>query len=737
MKSRQLNKIPYIPLGHFLIRTPALPFSFLNNVHNLSDSDVLSKTFSNKTIAEAIYYASPSLFNEIQNSLSNSKTLKDRAHFSLTRYLERMAVRCTPFGLFATVSTGHIDNESQDSHLMIESAIIAHHRIDMIYAHEISRLIHNNSEFRSQVRFFPNNTIYQVGNTYRYIEPKYINGRFYYELSSTRASEYTSLIIEQAKDGVYINDLVQLLIEKDVEPLNAMEFVNKVVDSYLLLSESDITVVGDPYPKRIVPILEKMRPSQTRDSLLLSLSKVIRCDDFSPNILSARQPDTSIDADDGTKLLNYNNIIQVDAERRSINACLGRDMLDELSYVVGFFAKISKQKRFQSFEDFKRAFKNKYEQQAVSLEEALDPEIGIGYPISHGICDINGLTDLFKNPTAKKSKATVIDEIEKVVMKKMIHEGWPSHYSSEIILTEEDLNSLSKESGDLPQTIGILFQIIGNQNTDSIINLKAISTVPANVVSRFGHLGNDFHSLITEIVQEEDKVSEYINADIVYYPDIRMGNIICRPHTRKYEIPINMLSDYPSEQQILLSDLMLSYKEGRLVLYSKKLGKEVRPKQSNAHNYNIHATPIYQFLCDLQYQGIKLFDGLPVQTILDLYNRSPRIVFNKTILSPAMWSIEKNDFISCLSADEDIVNCFASWRAKKMIPPLVTFSQADQELLINFNSRDSIYAFLPIIKGLDLFVFKEFLFRPNHFVARDENGNGYTNEIFVSFSLQL
>lgn len=735
MKSPLSNSIKYTPLKHFLFRIPALPYSFIDGIRDPLDRDYLLELFSKKEIAEAIYYASPSLYSEIQTSITQRKTLKERAAFSLYRYIERMAVRCTPFGLFSTVSIGVVDATIKRSSLFAKNAIIAHRYIDAQFSYELSQYIRKCPDLRSQIRFFSNNTIYRVGQTFRYIEPEYIGGHISYKLTSTAASEYLTVVIEQSKDGILIEDLITLLVSMDVDPDSAQQFVLKAIDSSILIAETDVTVTGTPYHLRLESLLEKMSNSDIRDRLLHLLSLVSQSE--SPSLFSSSPIDGSIPfQEDQSIVKNYHgNLVRIDSERKAVDACLGEDVLNDLSSIFVIYPIIAKSSFLQTIEDFKKAFKLKYDQQEIPLEVALDPELGIGYPVSHGICDTNVLTDNLLTTSTTQKRHLIFEELERIVINKM-GSDLSANESNIIRLSEGDLKNLTVDHGALPSTIGVLFQIVNPEGSDYQINIQAVSSVPANIISRFGHLDNEFRSLISEIVEEEDRQSKVINADIVHLPDARMGNIISRPHSRKYEILLNILSDCSKDTQIPVSDLMISIRDGEIVLTSQRHRKRIFPKQNNAHNYKIRATPIYRFLCDLQYQGVKSIFSIPVNGILDLYGCSPRVVFHKLILSPAMWQINKEDFLQFMQhKDATLIEEISLWRTNKHIPRLVTFSQGDNELLIDFMNPGSIRALFPIIKKGDKLLLKEFLFDPNYLLAHDENNSLYTNECFIPFSL--
>ncbi len=78
-------------------------------------------------------------------------------------------------------------------------------------------------------------------------------------------------------------------------------------------------------------------------------------------------------------------------------------------------------------------------------------------------------------------------------------------------------------------------------------------------------------------------------AEIAHLPEGRVGNVVCRPVLRRYEIPLLATPGVPVDRQIALSDLTVSLHNGRIVLRSQRLGIKVLPRLTTAHNLPAHA----------------------------------------------------------------------------------------------------------------------------------------------------
>lgn len=121
----------YNAFSQFIVRSPFLPYNKLESI--LSDKNRLINQWSDEEILDAIFIASPVLFNELNKLLvTKSDDLEnvDRLLFSLARYLTRMATRCTPFGLFAGCAVGDIGVNSK---IELENSINRTTRFDMFF----------------------------------------------------------------------------------------------------------------------------------------------------------------------------------------------------------------------------------------------------------------------------------------------------------------------------------------------------------------------------------------------------------------------------------------------------------------------------------------------------------------------------------------------------------------------------------------------------------------------------
>ena len=98
-----------------------------------------------------------------------------------------------------------------------------------------------------------------------------------------------------------------------------------------------------------------------------------------------------------------------------------------------------------------------------------------------------------------------------------------------------------------------------------------------------------------------------------------------------------------------------------------------------------------------------------------------------------MISLEILNIINTVEENEEKLNKILSWRMTKHIPSRVLYSSgSDNLLLIDWNSIDSIKAFLSIVKNTNNIWIQEFLYDSYTSIVHDISGNTYANEFLFT-----
>ena len=279
-----------------------------------------------------------------------------------------------------------------------------------------------------------------------------------------------------------------------------------------------------------------------------------------------------------------------------------------------------------------------------------------------------------------------------------------------------------------------MFKLL-NTSTNQVALSSVGGSSAINLLGRFANDNSDILNLINIISHhEQQQVGDCILAEIVHLPESRIGNILSRPIFREYEIPYLAKASVDKKFQIEASDLFLSLKGDKILLWSKRLNKQIIPRLSNAHNFSVNALPIYHFLCDLQVQYYtKPYLFFNWGALANRYNFLPRVEYKNVVLSPARWQLNKSHFEILLKSksEEEIEKLFYEFKAKYKLPDVFFISDGDNELLIDTKQPIAIVVFIDILKNRKNIILEEFLFDTNNSLVKDTNGNVFTNECIV------
>jgi hypothetical protein len=690
----------------------------------------------NPQVQDAIYIASPVLYAELQKYLADAITNNDekqRIESSLYKYIGRMSSRCTPFGLFAGCSVGKITDDKTN---IILKDFNRHTRLDMFFLCALSQELSKLPDIRENTKYYPNTTLYPSGKKYRYVEYRYKQSRRTHRITSVVRSSYLDVILKMARRGVRKNELLAYLRNEKIDPESASIFIEDLIDSQIIVSEISPMVTGDDFFSQMIRVLEDLNANKM---LVLSLKEI-------QEILS------QLDSNQNDNIECYQRIIekikeikipyeekflfQIDMTKSVIEATLEKEIVNELQSTMTFLNKISNRGRNGTLNQFQQAFYSRYEDKEVPLMEVLDTEIGIGYPVNKASGDVSPLLDNFFTPNKTNQGDSFhtnpfLSILYQKTMKTLKED------KDEIVFCDDDVKGFKANWEDLPPTMYSMFEVIESGPDNLLIQANSFyGTCGANLISRFAHTEEDIAQFVNEIAaKEQELMPDVLMAEIAHLPDSRIGNVIFRPHIRDYELLYLANSDLPENQHIYMSDLYLSVRKGRICLRSKKLGKEIVPRLTNAHNYRSNSMPVYLFLCDMQMQNVRSGLSFYWGYLNNELSFLPRVRYKNTILSLATWKFKTAEMkhLFALQDDNQLLIETKEWREKHSLPLKMLLSDGDNELLVDWENVRSIRALFSTIKKRDMITLTEYLYKPKNSVVRDENGNPYPNECIVAF----
>ncbi len=719
----------------FVLRTPLLPVG-----SEPLTPDFLTKLCQEAYFREAIYLASPVLYDEIIKWQNKELTGEKEIHkllVSVGKYYSRMRSRCTPYGLFAACATGTWATHNE---VALDTKLKRHTRLDMNYLCALAQQLNANEVLLPYLHFFPNNSMYVFGENLRFVEYKYVNSRRIHQISSVDHSEYLQRILNRATTGARISDLAPLLVEEDISLEEAEAFVKELITSQILVSELEPAVTGDEFIYQLIHSLKTI----TQQHPLPEIDAVIGVLDNVQDLITRLDENLGNDAtmyrDILAKLktlntpIEENQLFQTDSYKNTLCACLDAGIQDAIQDALAFLNRFASKDVNRNRALFIENFTKAYEDAEVPLLEVLDTESGIGYTGSD-IAGINTLLDdVYLPPTQQAVEELRWSKLQSMLHTKLTQAAKNGDYT--VAFTDADVKDLEAGTGNMPDTMPVLFRVLDKTGRLLLGNIGGSSA--ANLLGRFAHGDKAINDIISTITtHEQDSNPEKILAEIVHLPESRIGNILLRPVLRKYEIPYLGKSALPADHQIGLQDLLVSVRNGKIILRSKRLNKEIIPRLSTAHNYSFNALPVYHFLCELQTQYFEksgvYFDWGVLQGESKFL---PRAEYKNIVLARAKWKLTKTDFSVLLEDTKPEYEALvAEWLKKWNLPQHVVLADGDNELFLNLHESFSIKILAGAIRKREQILLEEFIFDTANCLVTNQQGQGHTNE-FIAILLK-
>jgi len=713
-----MNSTLFKDYGKIIIRRPLYSYLSLFNEGNKTKNlnEVIECLLKDPVFMEAIYWSSPQLYQRVVNfknghfkSDSYRECKENKLKVTLMKYAIRASSRCTPYGIFAGSAIANIGKRESPPVERIERKV----RIDVGLLLQIKSVLEADPLIWPALHYSVNNSLYIIPGQYRFIEAILENGKTRYQISSIEKTEFLDKIISLTKvKAVTIKD-IHALVNTEFEYEEIKGFAFELIKNQFLNSELQLGVTIENNFERIKNILERL-PVEC----ITGVNKYIKLFSGFENILKkfANLPIGKFPIKEINQLEilleeigiagKQEHLFQADLKQVIPATFLfPEERLNELEESIAIMGKLTERvsPHDEQLENFKKRFSEKYETQEIPLTEALDPEFGIGFPVTKSIGNIfhNSLIEkINSDPKTKKTEKIndwLIDKNEDFE-NKIIKEG--------IQINQNDLRNFDNKIEQLPNN----FSVMGTLLPDGKILLHSVGGAHANsLLGRFAYLDERMQSLCHFISYEENEENTgIVFAEIIYFPEGRIGNIARRPPLSEYEIPLLASSALQTEKQLPIEDLMISVQQNEIVIRSKKLDKRVIPRLSNAHNYSNSHIPAYKFLCAIQYQGISGFNINWKGAFTNEKHFFPRLYFKNIIFHRAYWLFYEKDISTIINSNnpvEKLKTICIRWS----IPEYVSLSQGDNELFIDTTNDSYLQVLLEEMRNAKVIKLVEWL----------------------------
>lgn len=719
----------------YVLRTPAFSYSdYLSLIADYSFEKLL-ETYQNPYLQESLKMASAELLEVLHKWKSNPESFTpakiNTLEISLLKYFARICSRCTPFGLFAGCSMGEFSANTSISLKDFEGWRRVT-QFDMQFWIAMLDKFSKNEFVLPHLIFHSNNSVYESGDFYRFIGYKYSNNKREHSILALKKTATLESVFALAKEGISFLKLVGFLADDESENEDAIAFINDLIYIQFLTSELEASVSGPQEWDKVFEILAKIPKLEIERELFHTIQKDLG------KLDGAMMPSENLYSDIKHKLLQLNlefddkYLFQTDLYVVPETSTLSKNVGEKAKKAIRFLNGIQEQTFPEGLRWFVAAFLKRYESREMPLSTVLDTENGIGYfncsemNDSHGILEQFTFNEDFTTP-ANESWSQTDRILEQKIQECRLQNG------TSITLSENDFPGFTSPLDKIPATFSVMLEVIKREGQEKIAITSSGTTSAAKFLGRFCIADEAINKLAVEIVAHENMLSKgKILAEIVHIPESRTGNILRRPVLRDYEIPYLSNSGVAPGNQVTVSDLWVSVKNNKVVLRSHKLGKEIVPCISNAHNYSRNSLPLYYFLCDLQYQDTKPIYNFSWGILESHYDFFPRVLYQDAILSKSRWIISKNELEPFFSCSETLRGRFDIWKTKRNLPKLVNGVDGDNTLLMNLETTVGMKMLVNAFKNKTTIVLEEFLFSEDE-IARNHEGQSFTNQFILSF----
>ncbi len=700
----------------------------------------LRNLFRRPELREAVFVASPSLEAELTSWVEGGEAAtSDRAIAALVRYFLRMTSRATPFGLFSGCSVGPVETQPVEDqpvagqpgdmqpadegesapakpasgglHLGPLADYQRHTRLDMDYLFALTEQLSKDPALRGELRFRPSSSLYRAAGRLRYAEARLQGKARAHHLVAVDEDEYLQAALAAASrpDGANVAELSQVLVALDpdgeITQEEALGYVYELIDSQLLVSDLSPPVTGPEPIHALVPQLAELETGKPVAQLLDRVRNDIDAID-NAGLGSEPQRYRAIAEilDPLPTDVELSRLFQVDmvkpAESLHLPAAVSQRTLEAMELLYRITPRPSR----GGLADFREKFTERYgDGREMPLFDVLDEEAGIGFSGSRSADVAPLLQGLALGSPRQQQNQINWNRRDSWLLRRV--QLASAAGERELELDDKDLEALSEtDPAPLPDAFQAMIVLAGASSEavaqgDFDLHLRgAYGPSGARLLGRFCHGDPELEAGVRDHVDLEEALRpDAVFAEIVHLPEGRIGNILCRPVLRTYEIPYLGRSGADAERQLPVSDLTVTVAGNRILLRSRSLGKEVIPRLTSAHNYSGRSVGVYRFLCELQAQNLApgvMWTWGPLDNLPFL----PRVRRGNLLLARASWQVTRSE-IEALTKVKETERLLAveRWRRERWLPRWVSLADADNELLLDLTNPLLVDSFVELV----------------------------------------
>jgi thiopeptide-type bacteriocin biosynthesis protein len=718
MRSRR----PFEPAGFFLMRSPLLPAELLDagplssarafrekadpaGAEARYRADVervrarVRTLLEDPVILEALQLASPALVESLPSWRAAPDSERGRkVEASLYRYLSRAITRPTPFGLFAGISLG-TSGAATRLELAPRTAHRRRSRLDMDAAFALAKAVAANPAHQPRLRFAPNSSLYRIGDRLRYVEADREGDKRRYRLVGVEASEPIDLVLAGARDGATLPALAEALCASDAEISreDADGFVRELVEVQLLVPELEPALTDERPIETLIAKLRAAGASGEADLLASIQDQIAAIDRAGPGCPPRVLEELSARVQALPGMAERGEVLQVDLVKPFADGRLSRQVLDDAIAGAELLIRLGGQLT-AVLAHFRRRFVERYEQREVPLTELLDPEVGLPFGTVRDLAELGApLLQGLGLSFGEKADPPMASPARPMLFERLLEALRTGAH--EIALTEAELAPL-RDRPMPPVGPGVLACISIAARSPQALDAGDYQLVceyaggpsAAPVLARFCHADEELLARVRgQVAAEQARLTEPC-IEVLFVPEERIGNVSLRPRLHARELAYLARGSASGDERIGLDDLRVSVREGRFVLRSARLGRELRTRIDSAQNYAEIGLPLYRFLALLQLQDHA--QGTPFSWgELSGSPFLPRLRAGRVVLARASWALPPGcgEELAQLEGSARFLAA-QELRTQLGLPRFVVIGGTDRRLVMDFDNPLSVDA---------------------------------------------
>ena len=648
-------------------------------------------------IKEALLLASPDLASALSTLSSGDLDQKrvQRVLISTVRYLWRMALRPTPFGLFAGVALGQL---AEQTVIYLES--VQHHvkrtRMDMQWILSLIRLLEQDDDLADQLTWYPNPLLVFSGTRILlpYAHVYDAHAQHPMETLSLRATPLIQHILDLARSPHSRQELKCLAAQESPHLSQEIDqLVNTLCANDILLSilRPPLTTTS-PQTYLLAQLAQVQGTQEIRTDIQHLLAQCAAYDQCAPGqgypvLASLLQAQPA--------RLPIPTTIEVDCRLACTTSTLSFYVAEEIARAAELLCRLSPTPADSpALQAYQTRFLERYgPAQEVPLLELLDDFCGLGAPPTYQ----------FPPPTtpvplpAKKA----LPEREQVLAR-LVTSALKDHLF-EVHLDEDLLQELQGDPDwqqQLPHSLD-LFVLLAAPSQDALnageyllsIGPRCGATPAGRTFGRFCDLlGDEVVSWLAALAQEEEaQAPDILFAELVYLPArSHSANVVLRPAFRSYEIPVATAASVPAEQVIGLETILVGVDRGHFYLRSHISGKEIIVRNTHLLNLSHQVPNVVRFLAEVAGEQARQLHHFSWGNVAHL-PFLPRLRAGRIVLSPARWQFPLSDLQRAPEVLSDPVHWYhylQRWRRQWQVPRYVWLAEEnhDQHLLLDLDN---------------------------------------------------